>query len=105
MKLAVLLATSLLLQTNAKKAKEHKHRAKKLQHKEKLKNPILKKYKSLDIRAFGPKHKGQLCNTLTSAVVSFDVDGSGGLDWAEFQVFNTAIVDVINDHVSNGELH
>ena len=78
-----------------KKAKQHKHRQKKLE------NSLIKK-KSL-VPRFGPKHKGKLCDTLTSSVALFDVDQSGGLDWSEFQVFNTAIVDVVKDHTTIGE--
>lgn len=78
-----------------KKAKQHKHRQKKLEH------SLIQK-KSLEPR-FGPKHKGRLCDTLTSSVILFDVDESGGLDWSEFQVFNTAIVDVVKDHTALGE--
>ena len=78
-----------------KKAKQHKHRQKKLEH------SLIQK-KSLEPR-FGPKHKGRLCDTLTSSVILFDVDESGGLDWSEFQVFNTAIVDVVKDHTAIGE--
>jgi hypothetical protein len=110
MRITPLLLLSLMPTASAgkhKRAKTHK-RKKKLDHK-------LIQSKSLEpwkwhsawgdsvTRAFGPKQKGQLCNTLTSSVVLFDLDGSGGLDWAEFQSFNIAIVDVAKDHMTDGE--
>ncbi|KAL7505811.1 hypothetical protein ACHAXN_003245 [Cyclotella atomus] len=104
MRITPLILLSLLPAAAAgkhKRAKTHK-RKKKIDHK-------LIHTKSLEpwswqsawgdsiTRAFGPKQKGQLCNTLTSSVVLFDVDASGGLDWAEFQSFNMAIVDAAKD--------
>ena len=47
--------------------------------------------------------QAELCDTLTSSVLLFDVDSSEGLDWDEFQVFNTAIVDVVMDHAVDGK--
>ena len=107
-----LVLLSLLQTTTAgkhKQAKTHKHRAKKLEHQKEIDTSLIQT-KALtwpwypapnnDVtRVFGPKHKGRLCNSLTSSVVLFDVDNSGGLDWAEFQVFSTAIFDVVEDHV------
>ncbi|KAL3788469.1 hypothetical protein HJC23_011421 [Cyclotella cryptica] len=50
---------------------------------------------------FGPKQRGQLCDALTSAAPSFDVDSSEGLDWNEFYAFTSAIVDAVSQSPSS----
>jgi hypothetical protein len=113
--LCSLIVISLLDATMAKKHKhrENKHRQKKIDHSliqtKSLVNaswswtPSTWESDTIVRAAFGPKQKGQLCDTLTSSVLLFDVDASGGLDWNEFQVFNTAIADVVKDH-EKGEM-
>jgi hypothetical protein len=115
--LSSLIALSVINATSAgnhTKAKAHKHREQKLENalmKEKSLESLWPWYPSTQrdtdnsrVRIIGPKHKGELCDTLTSTVLLFDTDGSGGLDWDEFQLYNTAIVDVAKDHGAEGEI-